>query len=188
VSEFYVSVDVETAGPTPDVHALLSIGAVVVDSMADTFYVELQPDRSGLDPQTMGVHGLSLDQLMVEGVPAMKAVQEFEEWVLGLANGRRPVFVAYNAPFDWMFVNVYFHRYLGRNPFGHGALDMKAVYLGLTGSEWAAIGLGALARRYGVRAALTHNALEDAQDQALLFRGMLDEARVRGHTAGQGSA
>lgn len=177
--QFYVSVDVETAGPTPDVHALLSIGAVSMDNMADTFYVELQPDRPGIDPQAMGVHGLSFERLSSEGVPPQQALKEFDLWVLRQANGQRPVFVAYNAPFDWMFVNVYFHRYLGRNPFGHGALDMKAVYMGLSGSDWAVIGHGALARRYGVRASLTHNALADAEDQALLFQAMLDESRRR---------
>jgi hypothetical protein len=81
-----------------------------------------------------------------------------------------------------MFVNVYFHRYLGRNPFGHGALDMKAMYMGISSTEWHAIGHSDLARRFGLRPTLTHNALEDAVDQALLFLAFLDEAqkRVRG--------
>ena len=51
--------------------------------------------------------------------------------------GARPVFVAFNAPFDWMFVNDYFHRFLGQNPFGHNALDMKAYYMGQSGGRWA---------------------------------------------------
>ncbi|HET9494529.1 MAG TPA: 3'-5' exonuclease [Chloroflexia bacterium] len=177
MSTFYVSVDVETAGPSPDRFAMLSIGAVAVDSMADTFYIELQPDRPDHDPQAMSVHGLSLERLAREGLPPSNAMQQFEEWVLGLARGRKPVFVAYNAPFDWMFVNVYFHRYLGRNPFGHGALDMKALYMGISVTEWPAIGHGDLARRYSVRPKLTHNALDDAMDQALMFRAMLDQAK-----------
>jgi ribonuclease T len=176
VSECFISVDVETAGPSPDTHALLSIGAVVVDRMADTFYVELKPDRHASDPGAFAVHGLSLERLSAVGVAPDGAIQQFEAWVLGVANGRRPVFVAYNAPFDWMFVNIYFHRYLGRNPFGHGALDMKAVYMGLTGASWTEISHKALAARYGDRAPLTHNALADAEDQALLFKGMLEEA------------
>jgi hypothetical protein len=36
-----------------------------------------------------------------------------------------------------MFVNSYFHRFLGRNPFGHAALDMKAFFMGLTGVKWS---------------------------------------------------
>jgi DNA polymerase III epsilon subunit-like protein len=176
VSEFYISVDVETAGPSPDSHALLSIGAVPVDSMADTFYVELRPDRPAMDPGALAVHGLPLDRLLAEGTLPAQAMQEFEQWVLGVARGRQPVFVAYNAPFDWMFVNTYFFRYLGRNPFGHSALDMKALFMGLAGVPWESVRHGELAARYGAKAALTHNALDDAEDQALLFKGMLREA------------
>ena len=40
------------------------------------------------------------------------------------------VFVGFNAPFDWSFVNYYFHRFLGHNPFGFTAVDIKAYYMG----------------------------------------------------------
>ena len=179
MTECFISVDVETAGPSPDTHALLSIGAVSVENTANTFYVELQPDREGFDSEAQAVHGFTLDGLSSEGVYAGRAMEQFEQWVLGVAAGMRPVFVAYNAPFDWMFVNVYFYRYLGRNPFGHGALDMKALYMGLTGAPWSSIRHGPLAARYGVRAELLHNALKDAEDQALLFKSILEESRHR---------
>jgi ribonuclease T len=179
MSECFISVDVETAGPSPDTHALLSIGAVSVENMSNTFYVELQPDREGFDPETQAVHGFTLERLSSEGTPAGRAVEQFEHWVLEVAAGRQPVFVAYNAPFDWMYVNVYFHRYLGRNPFGHGALDMKALYMGLSGAHWSSIRHGALAARYGVRGELLHNALTDAEDQAVLFMGVLEESRLK---------
>ena len=87
------------------------------------------------------------------------------------------MFVAFNAVFDWMFVNDYFHHFLGRNPFGHSALDMKAYYMGLTGARWSETALHHVAARYGCRPELTHNALADALDQAGLFREMLGEAR-----------
>ncbi len=177
MTECYISVDVETAGPSPDTHALLSIGAVCIEKMAITLYVELQPDREGFDQETQAVHGFTLERLSSEGIPAGRAMEQFEQWVLGVAAGRQPVFVAYNAPFDWMYVNVYFHRYLGRNPFGHSALDMKALYMGLSGAPWSSIRHGTLAARYGVRAELLHNALTDAEDQALLFMGILEESR-----------
>ena len=41
-----------------------------------------------------------------------------------------------NAPFDWSFINYYFHKYLGMNPFGFSALDVKAYYMGATGCSW----------------------------------------------------
>jgi hypothetical protein len=33
-------------------------------------------------------------------------------------------------------VNYYFHRFLGTNPFEFTALDIKALYMGATGSSW----------------------------------------------------
>jgi len=105
----------------------------------------------------------------------------FETWLAAqVPSGRRPIFVAFNAPFDWMFVNDYFHRFLGRNPFGHAALDLKAFYMGLAGVRWSETTMRSVAARYLGNRKLTHHALRDAQDQAELFQKMLAEAATRG--------
>ena len=88
--------------------------------------------------------------------------------------------VGFNVPFDWMFVADYFHRYLGRDPFGHSALDLKAFYLGVTGSSWAGTSMNFVAEGYGLSIMLTHNALDDARDQAALFRAVRAELAARG--------
>ena len=59
------------------------------------------------------------------------------------------MFVGFNAPFDWMFVNEYFHRHLGRNPFGHVAVDIKAYAMGRDGCTFADTSLARLVARYG---------------------------------------
>ena len=180
-SEVFISVDVETAGPHPGSHALLSIGACLALEPDKTFYVELQPDREAAVPEALAISGLSLGGLAEHGVPPAAAMAQFKAWTLEQTPaGGRPVFVAFNAPFDWMFVAEYFHRYLGRNPFGHSALDLKAFYMGLTGAPWSETALHHVAARYGRRQELAHHALSDAQDQAALFRAMLAEARQRG--------
>ena len=46
--ERYISVDVETAGPTPGDYAMISIGACLVDEPQRGFYVELKPDREAV--------------------------------------------------------------------------------------------------------------------------------------------
>jgi len=78
-----------------------------------------------------------------------------------------------------MFVSDYFHRFLGRNPFGHAALDVKAFYMGLTGARWSETGMRHVAPRYLDGRQLTHHALRDAQDQAELFRRMMAEAEKK---------
>jgi len=179
--EAYVSVDVETAGPNPSQYSLLSIGACLVADPQCTFYVELQPVNHRFTPEALAVSRLSLEELTEGGLPPVEAMACFETWLAAqVPSGRRPIFVAFNAPFDWMFVNDYFHRFLGRNPFGHAALDLKAFYMGLAGVRWSETTMRSVAARYLGNRKLTHHALRDAQDQAELFQKMLAEAATRG--------
>ena len=176
-NEVYISVDVETAGPIPADYALLSIGACLVADSDQSFYVELQPDREQFSGEAMKVHGLDVESLKVEGKPALKAMQEFETWIKSVTGkDQRAVFVALNAPFDWMFVNDYFHRYLGHNPFGHSALDIKAFYMGKTGVDWEQTSMKHMSSHYLEERHLTHNALADAQDQAEIFKLILQQS------------
>jgi ribonuclease T len=172
-----VSVDVETAGPNPGQYSLLSIGACLVVQPDNTFYVELQPVNREMTPEAFAVHRLSLERLAERGLPPAEAMARFEAWLAAeIPAGLRPIFVAFNAPFDWMFVNDYFHRYLGRNPFGHTALDLKAYYMGLKGIPWSETFMRYVGPRYLGGRQLTHHALHDAQDQAEIFQKMLAEA------------
>jgi ribonuclease T len=183
-TEVFVSVDVETAGPNPARYAMLSIGACLVDDADGGFYVELQPDSVEFEPEALAVSGLSLERLAVEGVGPAAALRHLEDWLVEhVPPGARPVFTAFNAPFDWMFVDTYFQRYLGRNPFGHSALDIKAYAMGMTGSSWAATSMRILSPKYLEGRPLSHHALGDARDQAELFRALIAE-RSRG-TASQ---
>ena len=57
--------------------------------------------------------------------------------------------------------------------FIQAALDIKALYMGLTGVDWSQTGMAHVAARYLGGRPLTHNALRDAQDQAELFVKMV---------------
>jgi DNA polymerase III epsilon subunit-like protein len=173
----FVSVDVETAGPNPGQYPLLSIGACLVWNPERTFYVELQPTGREAVPSALEVSGLDLDQLATTGVAPTEAMRQFDRWLaLQFPAGVTPIFVAFNAPFDWMFINDYFHRFLGRNPFGHTALDIKAYYMGLTGVAWSETSMRAISMNHSSRTPLSHHALQDALDQAELFRTLLAKA------------
>ena len=170
----YICVDVETAGPIPSRNALLSIGACTIGEPRQTFYVELQPDHDLADPQAMAVHGLDLQSLKHTGLPPKDALLNFNRWLAAVVpEGSQPLFVAFNAPFDWSFINDSFIRYMGTNPFGHSAVDIKAVYMGLSGKPWRETSGEYLHRLYNNAHVLTHNALEDAIDQAVIFEGIL---------------
>ena len=174
-SEVLISVDVETAGPTPREHAMLSIGACLVHQPDRSFYVELKPTSMAVVPSALAVSGLSMEQLAAEGVEPEEAMRQFEEWLGELPGDSAPVFVAFNAAFDWMFIDDYFRRFLGRNPFGYSALDIKAFAMGSTGVTWADTSMRYLSPKYLDGQPLAHNALSDARDQARLFRALIDE-------------
>ncbi len=179
-SEFYISVDVETAGPNPSQYSLLTIGACTICERPRTFYIELKPVNEKMTAEAYATHRLDIKRLADRGVPPDKALANFESWLKAeTPEGKRPVFTSFNAPFDWMFVNDYFHRYLDRNPFGHSAVDIKAFYMGLSGSSWEETSMRYIAPRYLHDQQLTHHALRDALDQAEIFQKMLLEAQER---------
>ncbi len=170
--EVFISIDVETAGPTPRAHAMLSIGACLVDDPQTGFYVELKPDADAVVPAALAVSGLDMAALAEHGTEPAVAMQQFADWIATVVPVGRPVFTAFNASFDWMFVDDYFQRYLGRNPFGHSSLDIKAYAMGLRRSSWAETSMRVLSPLYLSGRDLVHNALEDARDQAELFRAL----------------
>jgi len=177
-NETYISVDVETAGPNPGDYSLLSIGACTIYGLQENFYIEIQPVNTHYTDEALEIGQLDLAELKDKGFTPQASMRKFSEWVGSVTpQNNQPVFVAFNAPFDWMFVNDYFHRYLGHNPFGHKALDIKAFYMGLMGVPFRETGMRHLAKRYPEIQTLSHHALDDALDQALIFRKLMDEAK-----------
>jgi len=53
--EAYISVDIETAGPSPSLHSLLSIGACSVSQPNKSFYIELQPVNNEMLPEAFAM-------------------------------------------------------------------------------------------------------------------------------------
>ena len=176
LNEIFISVDVETAGPNPSDYSLLSIGACTVFEPQESFYVEIQPVNDNFTPEAISISGLGLVDLQTGGTSPQEAMASFARWLKEVTpENNSPIFVAFNAPFDWMFINDYFYRFLGYNPFGHKALDVKAFYMGFSGVSWDETGMDHLSARYLKNQTLSHHALQDALDQAEIFRRLLAE-------------
>jgi DNA polymerase III epsilon subunit-like protein len=172
-TEVYVSVDVEASGPIPGDYSMLALGACVVGRPDEAFYVELQPINDAFVEEALRVSGLSMDSLREHGTDPTKAMLELKEWVQRSSAGARVVFVGFNSSFDWSFVNWYFHRFLGENPFGIGGIDIKAYYMGFSGCEWSATTSSQLPTQFKSALPQTHNALDDARAQAEIFAKLL---------------
>ena len=168
--ERFVSVDVETAGPIPGEFSLLSIGACAIFGPANTFACELKPINRNADPEALKVAGLSLDELARTGLDPSEAMFRFANWLSTLVGPDETlVFVGFNAPFDWSFVNYYFHRFGVGNPFGFAALDIKALYMGATGCDWTDTRSSKISARLTPALIGDHDALHDAQYPAEIF-------------------
>jgi ribonuclease T len=176
VQEIYISVDIEAAGPVPPAFSMLSLGAVVVDDPKKTFYVELKPVNDKFVPDAMKVVGRTLQDFAKSGRDPKEAMTAFRDWLVNVKKAAKPVFVGFNATFDWAFVNFYFHQYLGENPFGFGGIDIKSFYMGMTGCAWEDTRSSRIRSELKGPSRHTHNALDDAIEQAEMFQRMMRKA------------
>jgi DNA polymerase III epsilon subunit-like protein len=140
----YFCVDVESSGPIPGKHSLLSVGLTHVRRFQGTYqpfedlYVELKPTFPVFDEAAMAVNKLKPEELIARGLAPRDAMQKIVSWIRSQQKDdrERPVFVAHNAPFDWMFFTYYCGHYDAENPFGHSALDTKALAMGKLNVAW----------------------------------------------------
>lgn len=169
--EVFISVDIETAGPIVSEHSMMTIGACLVYNPEIEFSVMLKPISNKAVAEALEVTGLTLEQTSKDGLTPAKAMLQFDEWISkNVQEGYRPVFVGLNAPFDWSFVNYYFLKYLNKNPFGISALDIKALFMGATGSSWYDTKSSSMDKHVYPTLQGDHDALHDAKYQAELFR------------------
>jgi len=171
--ETYISVDIEASGPIPGDFSLLSIGACVVNQTSQTFYAELKPLNDNFVTRAMEVNGLSLEKLKTVGQTPAAAMTRFSGWIQKVSGQNRPVFVGFNATFDWSFTHWYFIKFFGRDPFGISGLDIKAYFMGRQNCSWGETNKKKVRSLYPSKTNHTHNALDDAQEQAEIFSQML---------------
>jgi len=171
--EVYFSVDVESSGPIPAIYSMLSLGACIVGSPEESFYMEFRPISDAYVAEALKVTKFSLAQLNKTGRDPKDAMADFKAWILEQSEGRIPVFVGFNACFDWSFVNWYFYRFLGENPFGYTALDIKSYYMGRLGSSWEETKSSRMLEVFRPSSQNAHNALDDARSQASTFAKLL---------------
>lgn len=176
----FISVDIEATGPTPGHYSMYELGACVVgDSGEFERHIDLLPNgkfhREALRAVGVTIEGL---QSRANTVSPQNAMRDFADWAQGIAKGRKLVFVANNAPFDWMFVAWYFEEVGVTNPFGHSALDMKAYFMGKTGFGWSDATLAKMAQYAEIAFnELPHKALLDARIQERILVGLDNPAK-----------
>jgi hypothetical protein len=191
--DVYFSADVETDGPIPGPFSILSFALVYAgqfdgtrfarpEDYDRTFYRELRPISEEFDPEALQVNGLDRKRLVREGMLPAVAMTEAAQWVRALAGDARPILVAYPLSFDWTWLYWYFVRFSAAgSPFSHsGCFDMKTAFAVKARLPVAAAGRNGLLPCLRSMRPHTHDALDDAIEQAEIFANLFEWKGNRG--------
>ena len=193
--DLYISMDVEADGPVPGEHAfsMLSLGACVaglftdkgfvrLDPEVNVFYREMQPISERFVPEALVVaeQGLAMkrDRLRTHGTPPDVVMAEFADWVGKMAamHSARPVAVGWPVAWDfgtWVF--WYLTRFTDAAPFSHGMTrDIRDTYCTKARLPIRTVGKQSLPPFLRSQRRHTHNALDDAIEQADTFANIME--------------
>jgi 3' exoribonuclease, RNase T-like len=180
MKEIYVSTDVETDGPIPGPHSMLSFGSAAYlpdKTLVATFSANLDTLPGALgDPQTMEWWKSQPEAWKAcrENLqPPEVAMKKYVSWLHELP--WRPVFVAYPAGFDFTFIYWYLIRFAGESPFSHSALDIKTYAMAKLGKPYRESTKRNMPKKWFDALPHTHKALDDAIEQGALFCNMLND-------------
>ncbi|WP_343632560.1 exonuclease [Roseateles sp.] len=182
MTEIYISTDVETDGPIPGPHSLLSIGSAAYTAdkrLLSTFSANLETlEGASPHPKTAAWWATQPEawaacRLDLESPEA--AMRRYVAWIATLPG--KPVFVGYPAGFDFLFVYWYLIRFTGDSPFSFSALDIKSYAMAVLKTEFRATTKRNMPKSWFDPLPHTHVALDDAVEQGALFCNMLKAHR-----------
>ena len=182
--QLYIDLDVEADGK-PGYGSLLSVGAVT--PAGDTFYRELKPTSKVWVPHQRKFcedHGLERERLLNEGMNPHQAMRELAEWekeVREKADKTKSVLVAFNASFDYPWVDLQMIRAKTGNPFGAAGYCIKSLAHVLSPNyDWSKTNKNNLPRDVVPEGDFTHNALEDAIYQQKMHYSLVGQLATMG--------
>src|SRR4051812_1711085 len=178
MSEIYVSTDVETDGPIPGPHSMLSFGSAAYTAdkqLVATFEANLHtlPDAKG-HPETMAwwqTQPEAWAECRHDLRDPTEVMRAYVAWLKALPG--KPVFVGYPAGFDFLFVYWYLIRFAGESPFSFSALDIKTFAMATLGTSFRETAKKRMPKRWFDDLPHTHKALDDAIEQGALFCNIL---------------
>jgi hypothetical protein len=180
--EIYFSTDVETDGPIPGPHSMLSIGCAAYTAdkqLLSTFSANLEElPAATAHPKTAewwATQPLAWAACRKDLQAPQAAMARYVAWIKSLA--AKPVFVAYPAGFDFMFVYWYLMRFVGESPFSHSAVDMKSFAMAVLKMDYRQSAKKNMPRHWFDPLPHSHVALDDAIEQGALFCNMLKDSR-----------
>lgn len=180
MKEIYVSTDVETDGPIPGPHSMLSFASAAYTAdkqLVATFSANLEtlPEAAG-HPTTMAWWKTQKEAWVKcrENLQQPEqAMKDYRDWLNSLPG--KPVFVGYPAAFDFMFIHWYLNKFADESPFSFFALDIKSYAMAMLKTKFRETVKNNMPKHWFDDLPHTHVALDDAIEQGALFCNMLAE-------------
>jgi hypothetical protein len=183
----YFSADVETDGPIPGPYSILSFALVYAGNFDgvqfhrpvtydQVLYKELRPISDSYELEALEVNGLDRERLSREGYNPAIAMAEAYDWIHRVAGAGRPVLVAYPLSFDWTWLYWYFMRFNAKgSPFDYSrCFDIKTAYAVKAAVPISEAGRMRIDNFLKPKRVHTHNALDDAIEQAEIFANIFE--------------
>ena len=123
-------IDCESDGPIPGEYSMVCFGAVKVEpTLKKTFYGKIRPISDIWQPDALAISGFSREEHLTFDEPE-KVMKDFAEWIKETSIDK-PIFISDNNGYDFAFVNYYFHKFYGSNPFGWSSRRIGDLYCGM---------------------------------------------------------
>lgn len=182
--QLYIDLDIEADGK-PGYGSIRSIGAVSVGG--EEFYRELKPSSDRWIPsqhEFCEQHGLQRERLMEEGVDPKEALSDLSDWqatITAKSNKNESIITAFNASFDYPFVDLAYLENGIKNPFGVAGYCIKSLAIALDPKkcDWDKTSKRKLPKDVLPDGDFTHHALEDAKYQQKLHYGLVGKLAWR---------
>lgn len=172
----------EADGPIPGPNSMLSFGSAAYTSdkkLLGTFTANLLtlPEATA-DPKTMEwwkTEPVAWAECRKDPQDPAQVMPVYVQWLKSLPG--KPVFVAYPAAYDFMFVYWYLMRFVGESPFSYSALDIKTLAMVVLGTTYGDSTKTNMPKHWFDPLPHTHTALDDAIEQGALFCNILAASR-----------
>jgi DNA polymerase III epsilon subunit-like protein len=156
----YFVVDVESDAESPANGSMVCFGVVKVSNPNICFYGRTKPICRTYNPDALKISGFSREEHEKFSEP-IEVMKQFNDWLIENSDGK-PVFISDNIAFDWQWINYYFHKFLGKNPFGFSGRRIGDLYCGMVkhagkNNEW---------KRKFRKTKHDHNPVNDAKGNA----------------------
>jgi hypothetical protein len=166
-------------------NSMLQLGSAVFDGKSEkplaTFEVnlELLPGASAdlITAEFWKAQPVAYARTRTNLKTPVNGMTEYMLWLKSLQ--AKVVFVGFPAAFDSLFTFWYLHMFAGENPFGWQALDLKTLAAAVLKVPYPE----SIKRNYPQSwfgdAQHTHNGLDDAIEQGVMFTRMMTQASIK---------